>query len=56
MLPFFDVQLHVPTHIMHEQKLYFIVYNSVSLFSKRSVYTRSFKNLNKVGVRVTIDS
>ena len=39
-----------------ERKLHFIAYRSAILFSKRSVCTRSFQHLNKVGVRATIDS
>ena len=44
------------THSIHEQKLYFIAYKSVGLFSVRSVYTQSFEHLNKLGVRATMDS
>ena len=43
MLPSFHVQL--PTHIIHERKLHFIAYKSVSLFSMRSPYTGSFEVL-----------
>ena len=53
LLPF-HVQLL--THIIHERKLHFIIYKSVSLFSMISVYTQSFEHLNKVGVRVTMES
>ena len=53
MLLSFHLQL--PTHIMHERKLHFIAYESVRLFSTRSVYTRSFEHLNKIGVRATMD-
>ena len=46
----------IPAHIIHEQKLHFIAYKSVSLFSVRSTYTRSFEHLNKVGVGATMKS
>ena len=49
MLLSFHVQL--PTHIIHEQKLCFIIFKSVNLFSVRNVYTQSFEHLNKVAVR-----
>ena len=48
--------VHLPTHIVHDRKLHFITYKSVSLFSMRSVYTQSFEHSNKVGVRATMDS
>ena len=54
MLLSFHMQLL--THIIHKRKLHFIAYESVSLFSMRSVYTRSFEHLNKAGVRATMDS
>ena len=50
----FHVQL--PTCIIHEQKLHFIHYKSVSLFSMRTVFTQSFEHLNKVSARATMDS
>ena len=43
MLLSFHVQL--PTCIIHEKKLHFMAYKSVTLFSLRSVYTRSFEHL-----------
>ena len=49
----FHVQL--PTHIILRQKLHLIVYQFVSLFLMRSVYTRSVEHLKKVGVRATMD-
>ena len=55
MLLSFHMQL-LPTHIIHEQKLHFIAYKVISLFSMKSVYTRSFEHLNKLGVWATIDS
>ena len=54
MLLSFNMQL--PTYIIHERKLNFIAYKSVSLFSVRSVYTRSSEHLNKVGIRATMRS
>ena len=54
MLLSFHVQL--PTHIIYERKLHFVAYKSVRLFSVRSVYTRRFEHLNKVGVRATTDA
>ena len=47
--------VQLPTRIIHEQKLHFIAYKSVSLLSVRSVYTRTFEHWNKVGVRATMD-
>ena len=48
--------MQLPTHIIHERKLPFIAYKSVSLFSMRGVHTQNFEHLNKVGVRATLDS
>ena len=54
MLLYFHVQL--PIHIIHEQKLHFISYKSVCLFSMRNVYTQSFEYLNMVGIRAIMDA
>ena len=48
--------MQLPSHIMYRQKLHFIAYKSVSLFSMINVYTLSFEHLKKVGVRATMDS
>ena len=50
----FHVQL--PTNIILKRKLLFIAYKSASIFLMRSVSTRSFEHLNKVGIRATMDS
>ena len=54
MLLSFHMQLS--TCIIHERKLHFNAYKSVSLFSMRSIYTYSFGHLNKVDVRAIMDS
>ena len=56
MLLSFHVQL--PTHIRHEQKVHGISYESVNLFSMKSVFAQSFEHLNKVhvGVKATMES
>ena len=48
--------MQLPKNIVHEGKLHFISYKSVSLFSKSNVYTQNFEHLNKIGVRATMDS
>ena len=53
MLLYFDVQR--PIHVIHEQNPYFFAYKSVSI-SMKSIYTRKFDHLKKIGVRATKDS
>ena len=45
-------KVRLSTDIKHEQKLHFVAYKLVSLFSVRSMYTQSFEHLNKVVVRL----